>query len=31
MKNMGLVKLTGNEVEPRCQLYRNYFGDVMRS
>ena len=31
LKNMGLVKLTGNEVEPRCQLYRNYFGDVMRS
>jgi hypothetical protein len=31
LKNMGLVKLTGNEVEPRCQLYRNYFGDVIRS
>lgn len=28
-KNMGLVKLTGNEVEPRCQLYRNCFGDII--
>ncbi|HLP89938.1 MAG TPA: AAA-like domain-containing protein [Nostocaceae cyanobacterium] len=27
LQSMGLVKLTGNEVEPRCQLYRSYFND----
>lgn len=27
LQSMGLVKLTGNEVEPRCQLYRSYFSD----
>lgn len=29
LQSMGLVKLVGNEVEPRCQLYRNYFSDVI--
>jgi hypothetical protein len=29
LQSLGLVKLVGNEVEPRCQLYRNYFGRVM--
>jgi hypothetical protein len=31
LQSMGLVKLAGNEVEPRCQLYRSYFGDVIGS
>ncbi|WP_413172617.1 AAA-like domain-containing protein [Anabaena azotica] len=31
LQSMGLVKLAGNEVEPRCQLYRSYFGDVIRN
>ncbi|WP_353929414.1 AAA-like domain-containing protein [Okeanomitos corallinicola TIOX110] len=31
LKNMGLVKLVGNEVETSCQLYRSYFGDVIRN
>ncbi|MEH1906056.1 MAG: AAA-like domain-containing protein [Nostoc sp.] len=25
LQSMGLVKLLGNQVEPRCQLYRSYF------
>ncbi|HLO88068.1 MAG TPA: AAA-like domain-containing protein [Nostocaceae cyanobacterium] len=25
LQSMGLIKLMGNEVEPRCQLYRSYF------
>ncbi|MCC5642177.1 AAA-like domain-containing protein [Nostoc sp. CHAB 5824] len=25
LQSMGLVQLSGNEVEPRCQLYRQYF------
>ncbi|MEH2009864.1 AAA-like domain-containing protein [Nostoc sp.] len=25
LQSMGLVKLSGNQVEPRCQLYRSYF------
>ncbi|BAZ33084.1 hypothetical protein NIES4074_55940 [Cylindrospermum sp. NIES-4074] len=29
LQSMGLVKLAGNDVEPRCQLYRSYFGDVI--
>jgi hypothetical protein len=29
LQSMGLVKLVGNEVEPRCQLYCNYFADVI--
>lgn len=29
LQSMGLVKLAGNEVEPRCQLYRSYFSDVL--
>jgi AAA-like domain len=29
LQSMGLVKLAGNEVEPRCQLYRSYFSDVI--
>ncbi|WP_041238499.1 AAA-like domain-containing protein [Gloeothece citriformis] len=29
LQSMGLVKLTGNEVEPRCQLYRSYFSDMI--
>ncbi|HIK05201.1 MAG TPA: AAA-like domain-containing protein [Trichormus sp. M33_DOE_039] len=31
LHSMGLVKLAGNEVEPRCQLYRNYFSDIIRN
>ncbi|MBD2302041.1 AAA-like domain-containing protein [Nostoc sp. FACHB-87] len=31
LQSMGLVKLVGNEVEPRCQLYRSYFSDVIRN
>ncbi|MEA5553439.1 AAA-like domain-containing protein [Anabaena cylindrica UHCC 0172] len=31
LQSMGLVKFAGNEVEPRCQLYRRYFSDVMRN
>jgi AAA-like domain len=27
LQSMGLVKLSGNEVEPRCNLYRQYFCD----
>lgn len=27
LQSMGLVKLFGNEVEPRCNLYRQYFCD----
>ncbi|MCU0536595.1 MAG: AAA-like domain-containing protein [Hydrococcus sp. Prado102] len=30
LQSMGLVKLTGNEVEPRCQLYRSYFLAALR-
>jgi hypothetical protein len=30
LQSMGLVKLSGNEVEPRCQLYRNYFFAALR-
>lgn len=29
LQSMGLVKLAGNDVDPRCQLYRSYFGDVI--
>ncbi|HLO87062.1 MAG TPA: AAA-like domain-containing protein [Nostocaceae cyanobacterium] len=29
LQSMGLVKLLGNKVEPRCQLYRSYFKEVM--
>jgi len=29
LQSMGLVKLEGNEVEPRCQLYRNYFSNII--
>jgi AAA-like domain len=29
LQSMGLVKLAGNEVEPRCQLYRSYFCDAI--
>ncbi|MBD2361614.1 AAA-like domain-containing protein [Anabaena minutissima FACHB-250] len=31
LQSMGLVKLAGNEVEPRCHLYRNYFSDVIKA
>ncbi|TVP61666.1 MAG: hypothetical protein EA343_13595 [Nodularia sp. (in: Bacteria)] len=31
LQSIGLVKLAGNEVEPRCQLYRQYFSDMMRT
>ncbi|MCF4965922.1 AAA-like domain-containing protein [Nostoc sp. CMAA1605] len=31
LQSMGLIKLVGNEVEPRCQLYRNYFSDILRT
>jgi hypothetical protein len=27
LQSMGLVTLYGNQVQPRCQLYRQYFGD----
>jgi hypothetical protein len=27
LQSMGLVKLIGNEVEPRCYLYRQYFSE----
>ncbi|NCJ06248.1 hypothetical protein GS597_06900 [Synechococcales cyanobacterium C] len=27
LHSLGLVRLTGNEVEVRCNLYRSYFGD----
>ncbi|MEM9220611.1 MAG: AAA-like domain-containing protein [Cyanobacteria bacterium P01_F01_bin.150] len=27
LHSMGIVRLRGNEVEPRCDLYRQYFGD----
>ncbi|MDJ0595652.1 MAG: AAA-like domain-containing protein [Pleurocapsa sp. MO_226.B13] len=29
--SMGLVKLLGNQVEPRCNLYRQYFSDRAES
>jgi hypothetical protein len=29
LQSMGLVKLEGNEVEPRCQLYRSYFSNMI--
>ncbi|MFM2062130.1 MAG: hypothetical protein RLZZ507_1800 [Cyanobacteriota bacterium] len=29
LHSLGLVKLVGNKVEPRCQLYRSYFSDVI--
>lgn len=29
LQSMGLVKLAGNEIEPRCQLYCNYFAEVI--
>ncbi|BAZ50697.1 hypothetical protein NIES4103_33140 [Nostoc sp. NIES-4103] len=29
LQSIGLVKLSGNQVEPRCQLYRSYFSDIM--
>lgn len=31
LQSLGLVKLVGNKVEPRCQLYRSYFSDVIGS
>lgn len=31
LQSMGLVKLAGNEVEPRCQLYRSYFSDAIKN
>ncbi len=27
LQSMGLIKLSGNEAEPRCDLYRKYFSD----
>ncbi|MCM0589947.1 MAG: AAA-like domain-containing protein [Gloeotrichia echinulata DVL01] len=30
LQSMGLVKLTLNEVEPHCQLYRSYFSELIR-
>ncbi len=29
LQSMGLVKLFGNEVEVRCQLYRSYFSNIL--
>ncbi|NET36635.1 MAG: TIR domain-containing protein [Cyanothece sp. SIO1E1] len=31
LHSMGLVNLEGNEVVPRCDLYRRYFGDRLKS
>lgn len=31
LQSMGLVKLSGSKVEPRCQLYKIYFGDRLSS
>ncbi len=31
LQSMGLVKLSGNEVEPRCRLYRSYFSDRLKT
>lgn len=31
LQSMGLVKLSGNQVEVRCNLYRRYFGDRAES
>lgn len=31
LQSMGLVKLSGNQVEPRCQLYRSYFTECFKS
>ena len=31
LQSMGLVKLLGNQVEPRCNLYRQYFRDRAES
>jgi hypothetical protein len=28
--SMGLVKISGNDVTPRCNLYRQYFGDRLK-
>jgi hypothetical protein len=30
LHSMGIVHLRGNDVEPRCELYRQYFGDRLR-
>jgi hypothetical protein len=30
LHSMGLVHLQGNEVSPRCDLYRQYFGDRLQ-
>jgi len=29
LQSIGLIKLSGNEVEPRCQLYRQYFKETL--
>lgn len=31
LHSMGLVKFSGNEVKPRCNLYRQYFGDRLEN
>jgi hypothetical protein len=31
LQSMGLVKLLGNQVEPRCNLYRQYFSERIES
>ncbi len=30
LRSMGLVKFTGNDVQPLCELYRQYFRDRLR-
>lgn len=29
LNSMGLVQLSGNNCRPRCQLYQQYFGDIL--
>ncbi|MGC1306298.1 MAG: AAA-like domain-containing protein [Phormidesmis sp.] len=31
LQSMGLIKLSGNQVEPRCQLYQKYFKERLKS
>lgn len=30
LQSMGLIKMTGNDCTPRCQLYAEYFGDRLK-
>ncbi|MBO3459670.1 AAA-like domain-containing protein [Aetokthonos hydrillicola Thurmond2011] len=31
LQRLGIIKFQGNLAEPRCQLYRQYFGDFLQS